>query len=46
MHLVLKCRKQIFEDRHAIIDTLVSYSQDFGVPTFSFAIGHDHVHFL
>jgi REP element-mobilizing transposase RayT len=46
MHLVLKCNKQIFEDRHVIIDTLISYSQDFHVPIYSFAIGHDHVHFI
>jgi REP element-mobilizing transposase RayT len=46
LHLVMKCKKQIFEDRHMIIDTLVSYSQDFGVPIYSFAIGHDHIHFI
>ena len=46
LHLILKCRQQIFEDRHIIIDTLVPCAHRFGIPVYSFAIGHDHVHFI
>jgi REP element-mobilizing transposase RayT len=46
LHLVMKCKRQIFEDRHVIIDTLVFYANKFGLPIYSFAIGHDHIHFI
>jgi REP element-mobilizing transposase RayT len=46
LHLVMKCQQQIFEDRHVIIDVLVYYANKFGIPIYSFAIGHDHIHFI
>jgi REP element-mobilizing transposase RayT len=46
LHLVMKCNQQIFEDRHVIIDLLVFYANRFRVPIYSFAIGHDHIHFI
>jgi REP element-mobilizing transposase RayT len=46
LHLVMKCTQQIFERRSVIIDTLVLYANRFGIPVYSFAIGHDHIHLI
>jgi REP element-mobilizing transposase RayT len=46
LHLVMKCNQQIFEQRDVIIDTLVPCAHKFGIPIYSFAIGHDHIHFI
>ena len=46
LHLVMKCSRQIFQDRDVIIDTLVPTAHKFKIPIYSFAIGNDHIHFL
>jgi REP element-mobilizing transposase RayT len=42
----MKCNQQIFEWRWVVIDTLVLYANKFGIPIYSFAVGHDHIHFV
>jgi REP element-mobilizing transposase RayT len=42
----MKCNQQIFERRWIIIDTLVLYANKFDIPIYSFAVGHDHIHFV
>ena len=46
MHLVIKCKRPIYQDRKFVDQTLEATARKFGIPVYDYAVALDHIHFL